>query len=135
MIRKADCWFWPKMSHVNRGDVTHTIVTPIKMTWLILGTERCGGTVWIDVPTDVHVKVSYTKGFSATLFKIMLSALAWLKRVRFKNNFFRFICRIFLIKGSRKKGKITKKIIYIIGGFHIPTYKYFCFSQPHVSNT
>jgi hypothetical protein len=41
-------------------------VTPIKMMWLILGTERCGGTDQIDMILDVHVKVSHASSYVVT---------------------------------------------------------------------
>jgi hypothetical protein len=60
MIKKTDGWFWLKMSHAKRGgDATHNRVAPIKMVWLILGTERCGEAGRIDVTPDVHVEVSH----------------------------------------------------------------------------
>jgi hypothetical protein len=57
------------MSHAQRGDVTHTRVTPFKIAWLILDTERCGGTDQIGMVTDVHVNVSHVKKFGVTLIK------------------------------------------------------------------
>jgi hypothetical protein len=51
--------FWPKMSHAKRAGTTHTRVTPFKMAWLILGTERYGGTDQIDVALNAHVEVSH----------------------------------------------------------------------------
>jgi hypothetical protein len=53
-------WFWPKMSHAQKGVVTHSSVMPFKMEWLILGTERYGGTGCIDVATGVHVELSHS---------------------------------------------------------------------------
>jgi hypothetical protein len=50
------------MSHVKSGDATHTIVTPLKMAWLILDTEMCDVT---DVASDVYVKVSRTSAHAA----------------------------------------------------------------------
>jgi hypothetical protein len=57
--KKTDRWFWPQMSHVKRGDATHTRVTPFKMVWVILAVERCGGTDQIDLAPDVHIKISH----------------------------------------------------------------------------
>jgi hypothetical protein len=55
------------LSHAKSDGATHTRVTPIKMMWLILGTERCDGTSRIDVAADVHVEVSRTKGVDTTV--------------------------------------------------------------------
>jgi hypothetical protein len=88
----------PKMSHAQSGGATHTRVMSITIMWLIFGTVRCGEIDRIDLTADVNVKVSRVKEFSATLLKITLCALARLKEVRFKNNFFRFIYRILFIK-------------------------------------
>jgi hypothetical protein len=53
------------MSHVKSGDATHTIITSLKMAWLILDTEMCDVTDRIDVATDVYVKVSRTSAHVA----------------------------------------------------------------------
>jgi hypothetical protein len=57
----------PKMSHNQSGGTTHARVTQIKMAWLILDTERCGGTRQIYVAIDIHVKVSHVNEFSVTV--------------------------------------------------------------------
>jgi hypothetical protein len=71
------------------------------LTWLILGTKRCAGINRIDVAADVHVEVSRAKECDVTMLKIMPCALVRLKRVRFKNIFYEFICQVLFIKGPK----------------------------------
>jgi hypothetical protein len=59
--------FWSKMSHIQRGNLTCTKVTSIKIMWLFFSVERYRETGWIDVAADVHVEVGHIKEFEVTV--------------------------------------------------------------------